>query len=194
MERIVIVGDDKFGNTALKELKHGNQYKCYVDKSTNLKRLLKLIRKRRLSLTLILKMTFCEACRSGQKPSRDIPSIKTNRELVELIQDKKPDEVILFRAGLIINSEVLAQNCKIINIHCAKIPEYGGIGSIARALRDKHYTQQATLHIVTEEIDKGEVLNTIPYRLDPSLSYCMNEKCAYQAGIALLKKHLCISP
>ena len=78
---------------------------------------------------------------------------------------------------------------KILNIHCAKIPEYGGIGVLDRALNDKAYNQEATLHIITERIDEGEVITVEPYKLQESLSYRENENIAYDAGIKLFNRY-----
>jgi folate-dependent phosphoribosylglycinamide formyltransferase PurN len=97
---------------------------------------------------------------------------------------------VLFRAGLIVGPAVLSTGVPVMNIHCARIPEYGGIGSIDRALRDGAYSQCATLHQVTTRIDEGEVHATEPYQLDPADGYCSNEDRAYDAGIRLLKRVL----
>lgn len=190
MKRVIVVGNDKIGNCALQALPDNNQNICYVDRSTNVKRLAKLIRKGSMSLYLASKMLLCETFRPGQKPPQSFPSIKSNGELASIIRNERPQEVILFRAGLIINTEVLAQGVKILNIHCARLPDYGGIGTIARALKDKEYEQAATLHVVTKRIDEGDVVRTTPYRLDPLISYCRNEMNAYKAGIQLLKDYL----
>lgn len=187
MKRIIVVGDDKIGNSALEALPKNDSILCYVDRSTNFKRLYKLIKKRSISLSLAFKMLLCEISRAGQKPSPSIPSIGGNQELAVEIKKQRPQEVILFRAGLIVNSKVLAEGVKILNIHCTRLPDYGGIGTIARALKDKEYEQAASLHIVTEKIDEGFVVSALPYRLDPSLSYCENEMIAYKSGIQLLK-------
>jgi hypothetical protein len=53
-------------------------------------------------------------------------------------------------------------------------------------LSDGALAQCATLHRVTTRIDGGEVLQTMPYQLDPRLSYADNEERAYAVGIELL--------
>lgn len=45
--------------------------------------------------------------------------------------------------------------------------------------------QSATLHRVTERIDDGNVLRTLPYRLGPDKSYTWNQALAYETGIRL---------
>lgn len=190
MKRIILIGNDKISSMALQVLPNDEEIFCYVDKSTNFKRIVKLLKKRAMPFPLVVKMLLCEVFRPGHKPSSAIPSIKSNVDLARTIKNKCPDEVILFRAGLIINTNVLSLGAKILNIHCARLPDYGGIGTIARALKDNEYDQSATLHVVTKSIDEGEVLKTLPYRLNPSESYCKNEMVAYKAGVQLLKDYL----
>ena len=156
------------------------------DESGSISRIVKLVRGRKLSPRLVLKMLFCEITRRSVKTRIGCKKITSNNDLLELITNYSPCKVILFRAGLIINKTVLAAGVLFYNIHCAKIPEYGGIGSIHRAIRDKSFKQTATLHQVTESIDSGVVYDTEPYELNPELGYCANEDKAYDAGIRLL--------
>ena len=160
-----------------------------VDRSTSLSRIFKLIRKRVLSFRLVCKMFICEKFRKGDHPPASCISIRNNNDLIELIEKHHPDEVILFRAGLIINKNVLSMGTKILNIHCSRLPDYGGIGTINCALIKKDINQTATLHVVTK-IDEGEVVQTFPYRLDLAACYCKNEDIAYSAGLELLDAYL----
>lgn len=75
-----------------------------------------------------------------------------------------------------------------MNIHCAKVPEYGGLGSIERAIKNRALEQYATLHQVTTTIDKGEIFDLEPFYLDAQKSYCFNENTAYEAGLRLLSR------
>ena len=83
--------------------------------------------------------------------------------------------MFLFRAGLIINKKVIDTGVKILNTHCARLPQYGGLASISRALKNKDYNQKATLHQVTKKIDSGIIFNELPYELSASKSYFENE-------------------
>mgnify|MGYP001433532633 CR=1 FL=1 len=58
------------------------------------------------------------------------------------------------------------------------------------ALKEKAYSQKATLHKVIETIDSGEVISELDYKLDPSKSYLDNENIAYSSAIKLLVKSL----
>ena len=78
----------------------------------------------------------------------------------------------------------------ILNIHAAKVPEYGGIGSIQKALKDGAYEQFASLHEVTDRIDQGELVDTEKFVLRANSSYAENEKIAYGASINLLLRNI----
>lgn len=188
--RILVVGNDKFGRRAINVASKYDSLLIVVDRSTSLSRIFKLIRKRALSFRLVCKMFICEKVRKGDYPPSACMSIRNNSDLIELIEKHHPDEVILFRAGLIINENVLSMGAKILNIHCSRLPDYGGIGTINRALIKKDINQSATLHVVTKKIDEGEVVQTFPYRLDLAACYCKNEDIAYSAGLELLDAYL----
>jgi len=193
---MVILGNDKIAASARKisELASPNIF-LVVDKSTNIKRVFRLVVKGRLSFVLLLKMLLCEIHRPTF-PSSTGPSleVKNNKDLLSAIDKYKPSRIILFRAGLIISKEVIARGVPLMNIHCAKVPEYGGIGSIQCALNDGAFSQCAALHQVTTTIDQGMVFDEEPYTLDPSKSYCSNENTAYLAGVTLLRRCLSASP
>ena len=72
--------------------------------------------------------------RSGKKPKSDLSEIKNNHDLLEIIKTLEPFRLVLFRAGLIIDKSVIDDYVKILNIHAARVPIYGGIGSIQKAL------------------------------------------------------------
>jgi folate-dependent phosphoribosylglycinamide formyltransferase PurN len=135
-------------------------------------------------------MFLCEQLRSRVATTVVNQSLKSNQDLLDVIKDLSPDRVVLFRAGLILNREIISSGPQILNIHAASVPQYGGIGSIYRALRKGAFEQSASLHVVTEEIDRGEVLDEERYVLIPGLGYCANERIAYEAATNLLIRTL----
>lgn len=185
MNSLLIVGNDKLGRRLVNRLGPVAGVTLVYDCSSDYSRALGLLRKGVLSLSTIFKMALAEI----KRPDFMVPknnTITNNLELMGLITTLNPETIYLFRAGLIINRQVIATGIPILNIHCASLPCYGGLGSIARALRDGAYKQEATLHRVTAKIDDGEVVATIPYILDSKASYYTNEETAYEAGITLL--------
>lgn len=188
---ILVVGNDKISRQALSEINaHDKGVVVAVDRSTSIKRVLRLVLRGRLPFSLLARMYLAEAMRESFAEMTAAESIKTNTQLVELIETHRPSHVLLFRAGLIINRAVLSAGVPIMNIHCARLPEFGGIGTIDRALRAGAFDQCATLHQVTETIDSGRVYCTEPYRLSPQASYFDNEEQAYAAGRRLLQRIL----
>lgn len=183
---LLIVGGDKLSRKLLHALGEIDGLKIFEDRSTSYTRVLRLIRRKSLRVSDVVKMALAEARRKRvTAPGWIDGSIASNKDLLEVIRHIAPRRVLLFRAGLIVNRSVLAEGVDIFNIHCASIKTHGGLASIRRALEDGAYDQVATLHRVTSSIDEGEEIATEPYRLDPNQSYFRNEEIAYTAGIAL---------
>ena len=70
------------------------------------------------------------------------------------------------------------------------MPQYRGLGSIFKAIKNCDYNQHATLHEVVEKIDSGKIIDVQNYNLNKDLTYRINEDNAYEAGFQLLMKHL----
>lgn len=190
MKTMLVIGGDKIAIKALSlpEVRK-NEVVLVKDVSVNFVKIINLIIKRRLSFKLFCKMFYCEAVRRrSSEKVKPYFIIKNNEDLIKLINEHKPQKIILFRAGLVVNKKILSMEIPIMNIHCAKIPEYGGLGSINEALKNNEINQFATLHQVTETIDSGQILDTEPYILNEALSYCKNETIAYEAGLRLLQR------
>ena len=191
MKTLIVLGADKIAGLAVSKINPVQEgSKIIIDRSTSITRVGKLLRSKALSPTLAGKMVFCEVGRSNKKPCNDLEAITCNLELLRAIKDFAPARLILFRAGLIINKAVLSAGIPVLNIHAATVPDFGGIGSINRALKAKSYKQSACLHVITSRIDEGLVLDKEDYTLDPNLCYCANEDIAYKAAVNLLQRAL----
>ena len=190
MSNLLVLGNDKIGGLAFEKLFLFDNLHILVDRSTNAKRILKLLQSKRIQLGLVVKMFWAELVRKGCKPPRELQAVKSNADLRQQINQASYEKIYLFRAGLIINQSVIRTGLKILNVHAAKVPEYGGIGSINRALNEEAYDQYASLHVVTSKIDDGQVLDKEPFTLDSQKSYLENEQIAYDAAICLLLRSL----
>lgn len=189
MIRLLVVGDDRLGRRLVHELGERAGLHVVVDRSSSLRRVGRLVRRRVISPAALARMALAEWLRP-RAPAVAAEEIRSNDDLIRIIERVRPAEVYLFRAGLIINRRVLSLGVPVLNLHCARIPEYGGLGSIGRALKDGALDQAATLHRVTDRIDQGEVLAELPYRLQPRRPYHVNEGVAYRAGMDLLARVL----
>lgn len=186
---ILVLGNDKLSQKAAELLQgYVSDIEVVIDRSTNWLRIFRLLRRKRLSASLLLKMFYCELRRPPGMKLDGYPGITGNTDLVNIIKTVGPAKVVLFRAGLIINQSAIDTGIPILNIHCARIPQFGGLGSIYRALVAGETSQCATLHRVTTTIDTGDVYDTENYDLDPQAPYCHNEAVAYEAGLVLLQR------
>ena len=187
MTKVLVVGDDKICRVYLRDNPPPSDVQILIDHSTGLKRVLRLVASGALSIGLILRMLLADISRSDGPPIQG-REVRSNADLLRIVNEIKPEKILLFRAGIIIRKDLINTGYPIWNIHAAKIPEFGGLGSIWRALNAKAFAQCATLHVVTETIDSGETLATEPYTLDPNKSYADNENVAYAAGCRLLSR------
>ena len=88
----------------------------------------------------------------------------TDGELLNEIKSKKPNLIVL--AGFLwkIGSDWVKEfSNKIINIHPALLPKYGGKGmygtNVHKAVKENHETETGiTIHYVNEAYDEGEVI------------------------------------
>jgi methionyl-tRNA formyltransferase len=186
MKSAVLIGDDKLGRRLIQRLESIDDTMIVIDRSQSLSRVYRLLQRRSLTLRSLQQMGWADLCRQDTQVSGSYPSISSNQELLEFLESRQISRLFLFRAGLIIGRKLLDADVVLINVHCARLPDYGGIGVISRALKDRAFDQEATAHIVTEDIDRGEIVATRPYQLARDQSYRENEDRAYLAGIELL--------
>ena len=187
---LVLVGNDKKGRQFIH--RYARQYNVSIvvqDGSRSIRRVIKLLRRGSLSIPVLLKMTWAELRRPYFRIP-DLPHIKTNSELVDIINDQKIEQIVLYHVGLIIRAKVLQTGVEVVNIHSAKLPAYAGLMAIHRALQAHDYAQQTTLHYVNEKVDDGKTITTMPFELAGSKSYMENEDIAFQAGETLLLSFL----
>jgi len=190
MKTLLILGNDKLSELAISKIVLNKNLKILIDRSNNFKRVYKLLIKGVISPLLLIKMLYCEHKRKNLVSLKSFESIHSNKMLIGFVKKYKIKKIILFRASLIIDKKLIKKKIKILNIHAAKVPKYGGIGSIQKALKHKELNQYASLHLVKVAIDKGKVLDKEKYNLIPNKSYCYNEEVAYRAASKLLSRTL----
>jgi SAM-dependent methyltransferase len=186
---ILLVGSGKLGRRLLAELGPHPKLAVYLDHSNSPERVWRLLRRRAISPQALLRIAAAELWREAP-PAVELPPIGTNSALLRAIRFHKAERVIMFHAGLIVRRAVLNAGVEILNVHCARIPEFGGLAAISRALAAGALQQEASLHLVTKEIDEGELVDSEPYTLDPRASFRVNEDGAYAAGVRLVLRNL----
>lgn len=192
---LILIGNDKIGRHAYVKISNNkldlSNFDFALESSTNIFRIYRLIYNRRISVQCFFKMAFSELVRKNYPLIENNYAIRSDKDLYKLLSENGYRQVILFRGGLIINKRNLSLGVPFLNIHCANIPEYGGLCSIHRALKDGALHQRCCLHMVTVKIDDpSEILDTEPYTLNPGKSYFWNEEIAYTAGIELLTRFI----
>lgn len=185
MKTIFIIGDDKLGHAAVNDL--GRDEAVWLNDTLDLLRVFKLARIGAISPLAIIKMAIANRKRQNVE-TRVLPSVKTNNEVKKIINTETPDRVVCFRAGLVLNRSVLGMGPQFLNVHCAELPEFSGLGALPRALRANRLQQNACLHQMSTKIDSGRVLAREPFLLLKSASYRENEDLAYSAGRKLLTR------
>jgi Formyl transferase len=192
MRSLLVVSDDYWGARAEAITADNEHIVVAVDRSGGLIRALKLVLRGSIPIRAAVQIWSAQSSLPRDKPKSTLVFVD-NLELRHLAEREQISNIVLFRAGLIISGNTL-ERCRVRNIHCADILEFGGLASIFRALKAGAIQQKATLHIVTNRIDDGEILDVEPYDLDPKVSYVINEARAYEAGLRLLMRALGSSP
>jgi len=192
---LIIIGNDKIGRRAYLKISRQSidlsAFDFAIDASTNIFKIYRLITSGRIPFQCFTKMAFSELIRKNYPPIDYRFAIRSNNDFYKFLKENRYRQVIIFRGGLVINKKNLSLGVPFLNVHCARIPKYGGLCSIFRALKDDVLDQRCCLHVVTTTIDDpSEILDTEPYVLDSSKSYFWNEEGAYEAGIRLLTRFI----
>ena len=82
--------------------------------------------------------------------------------VLTLIQQRQTDYLIIAGCGAIIKDNILSLSCP-INIHPGLLPQFRGLDPVLWAI-DKQESLGATVHIMDEGIDTGDILLSEPMR------------------------------
>lgn len=186
----VLLGDDRIGRqVAVRLAARYPSLSMAFNRSAEPRRIMRLLRKRRIGFTELLLMALAE-WRRPDRVKLSLAEINDNTALLAWLDSTRPRAVVCFRAGLLISPAALAAGVPFYNVHAADLPEFGGLGAIARSLRAGRRDGFACLHRMVTRIDGGEVLEREPYVLAASDGYAPNEERAYAAAERLLWRAL----
>ena len=127
--------------------------------------------------------------------SRNIPFLKirdiNSQKAKRFMQESQPDYLVSCFLLQIVDKEVLAIPGKgAINVHPALIQEHRGTFSSFWILLKKWRSSGATIHFMTEKVDRGMIILQKRFFVHPSDTiHCINQKSA-QLGARLLIKAL----
>lgn len=99
------------------------------------------------------------------------------------------DLLVSFRSHILVPKRVLSRWTTAVNFHIGP-PEYPGFGSASFALYQKKRDFGVTVHLMDEQIDKGEILavQRFPIELDDNLPSLLAK--AHSCALALAKQFL----
>lgn len=193
---LILAGDDAVTTKLLArglDSSPRDAYWAVADRSLSLVRLFRLLSRGSVRPDWLARQLWS---RSRQRESLDANGLAFDaavRSIDDLARflDEHPEteKLVAFRASLVLPKRILSR-LPCFNLHCAKLPEYAGLGAISRALRAGDLHQAATLHRMAPRVDAGEVISTEPFALDPKIAYWKNELEAYLAGARLLARFL----
>lgn len=90
--------------------------------------------------------------------------MENSRELINHFISNQYNFIILGKCGIVSSSVLVAANCKFVNVHPAKLPEYRGYAEPAHAIKDGRIDLiGSTVHWVDEGIDSGSVIDWQPF-------------------------------
>ena len=185
----LILSDDRYNRNIINKNDFKNTL-IIIDKSNSFMRIIRLLLKRKLDLILVLKMFCAELYRKKSTLEQKVSIIRTNQDLIKLYSTFKPENIFLFRTSLILRGKILESGVNLYNIHCASLPDFGGLGAINRAINERKFNQNATMHVVSEKVDEGLIIDIEQFELNEKLSYRENEEISFDAGLNMLKRHL----
>lgn len=120
-------------------------------------------------------------------------SRENNLELMKLLNNLEPD-CIITNWNKILDEEIVAQyRGKLINVHYSILPAFGGmigIKPVLEALKKQCKFIGATIHLVNEKVDDGEILGQGICRNNKSESEIINN--VFQMGCFLLLNSILI--
>ena len=100
--------------------------------------------------------------------SKGVPREEFEAALDEALRDHRVGTIALAGYMRLLSSRFVEQwSGRIVNIHPSLLPKYPGIDTHARAIAAGDMMSGCSVHIVTEEVDAGEVLGQVEVAIEP---------------------------
>ena len=122
-------------------------------------------------------------------PTRQISTLAQLPEDFEVI--KSANLLLSIRPGLVFKKKFISQSPPILNLHNSRLPAYGGIGGIFRAMANDETEMGTTLHRVdNEKIDSGPIVSQKIVDTDFNKSVFDNTIHLYEQSSQMIAKCL----
>lgn len=191
---LLFVGDDALAEACVDRLRFGEQWgrvDVAKDVSLTARKVLRLLGRRSLALRHLLRMAWAMLLRRRSGGLDAVRGIRGNAQLATLLDAGRYDLVVMYRVSLIVDAANIAKPPLFLNVHCGRLPEYGGLAALCRALDNGDLEQAAVAHRVTKKIDDPEtIVDSESFLLDPRARYAANEERASRAGCRLVRRVL----
>ncbi|MBA2771322.1 MAG: phosphoribosylglycinamide formyltransferase [Sphingomonas sp.] len=100
--------------------------------------------------------------------SRGVPREEFDRALSQVLKDHRAGTIALAGYMRILTPAFVDQwSGRILNIHPSLLPKYRGLDTHARAIAAGDRTSGCTVHLVTQELDSGEILGSARVPVEP---------------------------
>jgi phosphoribosylglycinamide formyltransferase-1 len=102
------------------------------------------------------------------RDSKAIAKEQFDRELSEVLDERQVGTIALAGFMRILSAWFVQRwSGRIVNIHPSLLPKYRGLDTHARAIEAGDAVSGCSVHIVTEELDSGEVLGQAEVPIEP---------------------------
>lgn len=101
-------------------------------------------------------------------PHKDMPRVQHDAAMSQAARESGAEYIALAGYMRILGPEIVAEWAgRMLNIHPSLLPEYKGLDTHARALAAGDRHAGCSIHLVSEELDGGEVLGQMPVAILP---------------------------
>ena len=106
--------------------------------------------------------------RTWARDSKGMPKEAFDRELSDVLDQHHVGTIALAGFMRILSSWFVQEWAgRIVNIHPSLLPKYRGLDTHARAIEAGDRVSGCSVHVVTEELDAGEILGQAEVPIDP---------------------------
>ena len=100
--------------------------------------------------------------------SKGVARAEFDRVLSQALDDHQVGTIALAGFMRILSSEFVAKwSARIVNIHPSLLPKYRGLDTHSRAIEAGDKVSGCSVHLVTAELDAGDVLGQAEVRIEP---------------------------